>query len=143
MIVAVVDRYDGDVLAGFSMRSQPTVLRVVPIDIGFVLEEPGSGFVGAVIRVFSGLIELEDRRGAVRSFPLTSRFLIDGEPVRVQVAPKAATAPARTASGSLAPVSARARVAQPSRIFVEGRHDAELIERFWGEDLRVGGGVVE
>ena len=143
LIVAMTDRYDGDVLAGFSMRSQPTVLRVVPIDIGFVVEEPGSGFVGAVIRMSGGLIELEDRHGAVRSFPLTSQFLIDGEPVRVRVAPTAATAPARTASGSLAPVSARARVAQPSRIFVEGKHDAELIERVWGDDLRVEGVVVE
>jgi len=139
----MTDRYDGDVLAGFSMRSQPTVLRVVPIDIGFVVEEPGSGFVGAVIRMSGGLIELEDRRGVVRSFPLSSRFLIDGEPVRVRVAPPATTGPARTASGSLAPISSRARVAQPSRIFVEGKHDAELIERVWGDDLRVEGVVVE
>jgi hypothetical protein len=38
---------------------------------------------------------------------------------------------------------ARARVAAGSRIFVEGRHDAELVEKVWGDDLRVEGVVVE
>jgi hypothetical protein len=37
----------------------------------------------------------------------------------------------------------RARVAQGSRIWVEGLHDAELVERVWGHDLRVDGVVVE
>jgi hypothetical protein len=37
----------------------------------------------------------------------------------------------------------RARVALESRIYVEGRHDAELVERVWGDDLRVEGVVVE
>jgi len=34
-------------------------------------------------------------------------------------------------------------VARESRILVEGRHDAELVERVWGDDLRVEGVVVE
>jgi len=34
-------------------------------------------------------------------------------------------------------------VASASRIFVEGRHDAELVERVWGDDLRIEGVVVE
>jgi hypothetical protein len=34
-------------------------------------------------------------------------------------------------------------VARDSRIFVEGRHDAELVEKVWGDDLRVEGVVVE
>ena len=38
---------------------------------------------------------------------------------------------------------ARARVARASRIFVEGRHDAELVEKVWGDDLRLEGVVVE
>jgi hypothetical protein len=49
----------------------------------------------------------------------------------------------RTASGSRAVVGARARVARASRILVEGVHDAELVERVWGDDLRVEGVVVE
>jgi hypothetical protein len=38
---------------------------------------------------------------------------------------------------------ARAKVARASRIYVEGRHDAELVERIWGDDLRDVGVVVE
>jgi hypothetical protein len=34
-------------------------------------------------------------------------------------------------------------VAKASRILVEGRHDAELVEKVWGDDLRVEGVVVE
>jgi hypothetical protein len=52
-------------------------------------------------------------------------------------------APTRTASGSVAVRGARARVARASRIFVEGRHDAELVEKVWGDDLRLEGVVVE
>ena len=57
--------------------------------------------------------------------------------------PKAPAGRLRTASGSFAVASAPARVALPSRIFVEGRHDAELVEKVWGADLRVEGVVVE
>jgi hypothetical protein len=38
---------------------------------------------------------------------------------------------------------AAARVARASRIWVEGVHDAALLERIWGDDLRVEGVVVE
>lgn len=38
---------------------------------------------------------------------------------------------------------AKARVARASRIYVEGRHDAELVEQVWGADLRIEGVVVE
>jgi len=37
----------------------------------------------------------------------------------------------------------RARTARAARIWVEGIHDAALIERVWGHDLRVEGIVVE
>ena len=40
-------------------------------------------------------------------------------------------------------MQARARVAAGRRIFVEGRHDAELVEKVWGDDLRIEGVVVE
>src|SRR6476646_10376696 len=55
----------------------------------------------------------------------------------------ARAAASRTASGSRAVAGARARVASGSRIFVEGRHDAELVEKVWGDDLRIEGVVVE
>ena len=109
-----------------------------------VLEDPTSGFVGAVVRTEHGSVELEDRFGKRRSFSLDDTFLVDGERVRLQLPHKAApSVRARTASGSLAVADAKARVAQASRIYVEGRHDAELVERVWGDDLRVEGVVVE
>jgi hypothetical protein len=40
-------------------------------------------------------------------------------------------------------VQTKAKVALASRIYVEGRHDAELVEQVWGDDLRVEGVVVE
>lgn len=114
----------------------------VPADRDLVVER-ADGFVGAVVGVAKQTVELEDRNGRVRAFPLGAGFLIDGEPV-ILVAPRTAPTPvARTASGSRAVPQQRARVARASRIYVEGRHDAELIEKVWGADLRVEGVVVE
>jgi hypothetical protein len=138
------DRYGTDVLAaGWRERGRKAVPQV-PADRDIVVEVVGDGFVGAVTKVASGTVELEDRRGGRRLFPLGGGFLIDGEPVRL-VPPAAAPAagPRRTASGSFAVEDARARVARPSRILVEGKHDAELVEKVWGDDLRVEGVVVE
>ena len=138
------DRYGSDVLSGFTRRPAPVALPDVPAARGLVVELIDSGFVGAVVRVEGGLVELEDRRGLVRAFPLGRGFLVDGAPVNLVVARASAPkGPARTASGSLAVDNAPARVALPSRIFVEGRHDAELVERVWGDDLRIEGVVVE
>jgi hypothetical protein len=70
--------------------------------------------------------------------------LLDGRPVILTVPRRPApTAAARTASGSVAVSGVRARVARASRIYVEGRHDAELVAQVWGEDLRIEGVVVE
>lgn len=137
------DRYGPDVLAGFSRRRTAAAPRAVEIEPDLVVEDPASGFTGAVVGVSDGVVRLEDRFGAVRSFPVTAEFLLDGERVRLIRSSATSTAPRRTASGSLAVVEVRARVALPSRIYVEGRHDAELVERVWGDDLRVEGVVVE
>ena len=120
----------------------------VAADVGLVVEDVETGWCGAVVRTEKSggmhLVVLEDRRGRTRSFPLGPGFWIDGEPVRL-IVPKAAgpTRPTRTASGSVAVAGVRARVARASRILVEGRHDAELVERVWGDDLRIEGVVVE
>lgn len=137
------DRYGGDVLAGEWRR--PRKVRSIEVDLSgdLVLEDPTSGFVGAVVRYEHGTVELEDRFGKRRSFGVGDTFLVDGEPVRLQPARKAPAGPARTASGSLAVTGAKARVAKAGRIYVEGRHDAELVERVWGHDLRIEGVVVE
>lgn len=140
------DRYGADVLApGWKQRGRRELARV-PAERGTVLEVAADGFCGAVTSVSGGLVELEDRHGRRRSFPLGPGFLVDGaDVVIVPPAPRAAAAagPRRTASGSFAVDDARARVARPSRILVEGRHDAELVEKVWGDDLRAEGVVVE
>ncbi len=114
-----------------------------PVEIGMVVEDPQSGYVGAVLRVEGGNVELQDRRGRTRVFPLGPGFWVDGKPVILTAPRRAPSAPGRTASGSVKVDGARARVALAGRIYVEGRHDAELVEQVWGEDLRVEGVVVE
>ena len=139
------DRYGSDVLADPARRRE---LPEVAAETGLVVEEVETGWVGAVLRTEKSggmhVVVLEDRRGRTRTFPLGPGFWIDGRPVRL-VAPRArpASGPLRTASGSIAVTGHRARVARASRILVEGRHDAELVERVWGHDLRVEGVVVE
>ncbi len=138
------DRYGSDVLAAGWRDAGRRKVREVAAKPGLVVEV-ADGFVGAVVAVRSGTVELEDRFAKVRVFPLGGGFLIDGEAVRL-VQPAAAPAPAghlRTASGSFVAPQQRARVARASRILVEGRHDAELVEKVWGADLRVEGVVVE
>jgi hypothetical protein len=137
------DRYGADVLAGFTRKAPVVPPTIVEAERDLVVEEVATGFVGAVVGIEHRFVQLEDRHGKVRLFPLGAGFLIDGKPVALRV-PRPKTGPAaRTASGSFAVADARARVALPSRIFVEGRHDAELVERVWGDDLRVEGVVVE
>lgn len=118
---------------------------VVEVTVGDVVEERDSGFCGAVVGFASGAVELEDRHGARRLFPLRpDAFLVDGKPVTLRRArPSSVAPPARTASGSVAVGPRRAQVAKASRIWVEGVHDAALVERIWGDDLRVEGVVVE
>ncbi|RAZ31561.1 DUF3097 domain-containing protein [Microbacterium sp. SMR1] len=138
------DRYGTDVLAAGWRDAGRKVVPEVPADPDLVVEVAADGYCGAVVAVRGGNVELEDRLGKVRLFPLGGGFLVDGEPVKL-VAPKAAQ-PAgrlRTASGSFVAPQQRARVARASRILVEGRHDAELVEKVWGADLRVEGVVVE
>ncbi|MCT9002877.1 DUF3097 domain-containing protein [Microbacterium memoriense] len=138
------DRYGGDVLARGWRDAGRRVVPEVQAERDLVVEVASDGFCGAVTRVQSGTVELEDRLGRRRLFPLGGGFLVDGDPV-VLIVPKPATpaGPTRTASGSFAAPQERARVARGSRILVEGRHDAELVEKVWGDDLRVEGVVVE
>src|SRR5690242_11912119 len=139
--------YDGDLTPPWK-KSAPA--PEVPAEPGLVVEEAVTGFCGAVVRcekTAQGLtVTLEDRFGKHRVFPMDPRgFLLEGRPVTL-VRPPAAPAqrgPRRTASGSVAVEGARARVARAGRIYVEGRHDAELVERVWGDDLRIEGVVVE
>ncbi len=134
-------RYGTDVLAANRRKPRSTEH---PAELGMVVEDAESGYVGAVVRVEYGRVDLEDRHGRIRGFPLGPGYLLDGRPV-ILTAPRRPAPPAanRTASGSVAVPGARARTARASRIYVEGRHDAELIAQVWGEDLRIEGVIVE
>lgn len=139
--------YGDDVLAGgwSDRRRPPRAVPQVPVVADLVVEDVESGFCGAVVGVAKDAVTLEDRHGVRRVFPLeVAAFRLDGQVVTLVRPPRAApVAPARTASGSVAVADHRARVARASRIYVEGRHDAELVSKVWGADLAVEGVVVE
>ncbi|MDR3106805.1 MAG: DUF3097 domain-containing protein [Bifidobacteriaceae bacterium] len=145
----MADRYGRDVLADNPHRPRLTASAKAPAEIGLVVEDAETGWVGAILRVEKSggmlTVALEDRRGQVRSFRMGPGFLIDGQPVALIPAagPKPSRIKRRTASGSVAVDGVRARVARESRIWVEGRHDAELVTKVWGEDLALEGVVVE
>jgi hypothetical protein len=144
--VAPPDRYGNDVL-GTDWR-KPARGRSIeqPAEPGLVIEDASTGWCGEIMRLHrnEGTVELENRHGKRKIFRLGPGFLLDGVPVTLVPPPSSGpSAPQRTASGSRAVSGARAKVALPSRIWVEGRHDAELVEKVWGDDLRVEGVAVE
>ena len=151
-------QYGPDVLAAGPRRPGQRQIPQVEAERGLVVEDCAAEFCGAVVLCEKDAVTLEDRRGRRRVFPLRpAPFLLDGKPVMlVRPSPsagadarsqdargRAVRPPARTASGSIAAPPSRAKVARASRIYVEGRHDAELVEKIWGDDLRDVGVVVE
>lgn len=141
------DRYGSDVLATDWRKPKNGRAVEIAADPGLVVEEVQTDFVGEIVRVERDLdtVTLEDRHRKQRTFPLGPGFLLEGRPV-ILMAPITRKGPekvTRTASGSVAVHGVQARVARASRIFVEGRHDAELVEKVWGDDLRIEGVVVE
>lgn len=114
---------------------------------GLRVTHRASGFTGGLLRLEPDGVVVRGLSGSERVFPLApGAFDIEGRATTV-VRPRGGEAAARahavTASGSRAVAGQRARVARASRILVEGVHDAELVERVWGDDLRVEGVVVE
>ncbi len=144
----MTDRYGSDVLSTDWRVPKRGRATEAPAELGTVVEEVTTDWCGEIVAVDRdlGTLTLEDRRGKRRTFPLGPGFLLEGRPVILVPPvrkPAAPSGPKRTASGSIAVANAPARVARASRIFVEGRHDAELVERVWGDDLRIEGVVVE
>lgn len=140
----VLDMYGEDVMAGDWRRRK--VIPEVDAEPDLVVEDAGSGFCGAVVGFELGAVVLEDRFGKRRNFPLVpAAFLLDGQTVTLRrpVRQQPAAQRRMTASGSIAVAGVKARVAKASRIWVEGVHDAALVERIWGDDLRIEGIVVE
>ena len=128
-------------LSRASINNRPAPPRQVELKRGMVLEDL-NGWVGEVVRaeriggeIFFGL---EDAHRRVKNFPLGIGYFLEGEPVEI-----VASGRKISRSGAVAVENAPARVARASRIWVEGLHDAELVEKVWGHDLRVEGIVVE
>ena len=141
-------RYSGDIFSGHARTRRPTYPSV-PAEPGIIVEIVGNDFVGAVVgfeRTYDGdFVRLEDRYGAQRLFKmLPGAFMVEGQRVTLtRYVPKRDNGPARSNSGSRKVANVQAKVAQPSRIWVEGIHDAAIVEKVWGHDLRVEGVVVE
>jgi hypothetical protein len=127
-------------------RRRPTY-PTVEGKAGLEVLHRATGVEGTIIGFEHGGVAIQDRntgnRRLVRLDP--GGFQVAGRAVTLVPPRPARTAqPAsRTASGSTAVRDRRARVARASRILVEGIHDAELVEKVWGDDLRVEGVVVE
>lgn len=140
------DPYAGNIFGGHSRNKQPEYPDV-PAKPGLVVEVRGDGFVGAVTgfeRTYDGdFVRLEDRRGRDALYKLRKgAFMIDGQIVNLTRFVEK-QAPRKSNSGSRRVENAQAKVAAPSRIWVEGIHDAAIVEKVWGHDLRVEGVVVE
>jgi hypothetical protein len=122
---------------------------------GMPIAHRSSGFAGRLVGLDGDDVVIAGQTGLEKRFRnAPGSFAVGGQ--AVHLVPPAAppegsghlnggrvSANGRTASGSRAVIGAKARVAQPSRILVEGIHDAELVEKVWGDDLRVEGVVVE
>jgi hypothetical protein len=116
-------------------RGQPTY-PIVAARVGEVVEDRASGFCGDIVAITAEALTLRDRRGRERQFRYKAGgFLLDGRPVTI--AREQIRTPERrvTNSGALAGPAQRAQVAKASRIWVEGRHDAELLQHVWGDEL--------
>jgi len=139
--------YERDILDELEQQRRRPRFPSVVATIGLVVEDRASGFCGDVVEITSAAVTLRDRRGAHRHFRYREGgFLLDGSPVTLVRAVDAPARPGTRTSASGSVVAARpapAQVARASRIWVEGRHDAELVEHVWGDDLRELGIVVE
>ena len=139
------DRWDLDdvIAADHEARSYPKI----DVSFGLALMHRASGTQGTVVAFAQGQrVVLEDPAGGTHEFkPFDGAFAHNGRAVSLRGTVVAPASQERrfTASGSIDVGDAPARVAAGSRIWVEGVHDAELIERIWGDDLRVEGVVVE
>jgi hypothetical protein len=136
---------DRDILEELADARRSPTYPMVDVVVGMVVEDRSSGFCGDVVRWSTEAVTLRDRHQHQRHFAWKpGGFLLAGRPVTLRrPAVARAGGPVLTASGSFAAASSGAKVAAASRIWVEGRHDAELVEHVWGDDLRDVGVVVE
>lgn len=120
--------------------------RAVAIEAGVHLTHRPSRVSGEVVAFSEGRqIVLRDEGGKLHRFrPHPGVLLLDGQPVELVAGNDRPQRKVKyTASGSVDNAPVRAKTARESRIWVEGIHDAELVEKIWGDDLRHDGIVVE
>ncbi|CAN5547893.1 DUF3097 domain-containing protein [soil metagenome] len=139
--------YERDILDDFAAAKRSPAYAVHDVDLGLVVEDRSSGFCGDVVKWTAEAVTLRDRKGQHRHFGWKEGgFRLEGRPVTLRrpvVRHEASLTDRTTASGSVAGPPAPAQVASGSRIWVEGKHDAELLELVWGDDLRDAAVVVE
>jgi len=142
-------RHDAGILSGpLDINGPPKRgprYPLIPARLGTEVTHQGTSIMGTVMECTPAIVVLRDDSGRDRTFRNDpGSFLIDRKPITLVPAKTVTAQPARmTASGSIAVDNAPARVARASRILVEGLHDAELVEKVWGDDLRAEGIVVE
>jgi hypothetical protein len=139
-------RMPPDILDDFEQQKTRPRYRELAPAMGMVVEDRASGFCGDVVKISIEAVTLRDRNGNHRHFLYKAGgFLLEGKPVTlVRPVSEVAAVPRMTNSGSVAAAGPLpARTARASRIWVEGKHDAELLEHVWGDDLRELGIVVE
>ena len=124
-----------------------TLYPKVAVTIGMQVTHRATRFSGSVVDLEADAVVVQSVSGDRRLMRLlVGAFSVAGRSVTlVRPPPVASDVLTRTASGSMAvgDQQRRAKVAQASRIWVEGIHDAQLVERVWGDDLRAEGIVVE
>lgn len=143
-----VDRY-----AGTSITSKKLPKHNFPRvegKYGLVVEDGVSEFCGAIVgyeKSTSGLlVRLEDRHGNTRVFgTYPGALLLEGKPIALQppISQKSSNKKHSNSGSRIDTSHTRARTAKESRIWVEGKHDALIVQQVWGHDLAVEGIVVE
>jgi len=154
-------RHEGGILGGPVDGPERLAARfpACQAEPGLPVAHRSSGFAGRLVRLEGDDVVVVGQTGLEKRFRnAPGSFAVGGQAVHLVARAPAAADPdpdgpslaggrvsqsTRTASGSRAVIGAQARVAQPSRILVEGIHDAELVEQVWGDDLRIEGVVVE
>jgi len=125
-----------DILDEFEDQRRAPQYPSAPARLGDVVEDRASGFCGSIIRITAEAVTLRDRWNATREFRYKQGgFSIDGRPVTLVRESPAAPKQRLTNSGAVAGPRQRAQVAKAGRIWVEGRHDAELLQHVWGDEL--------
>lgn len=139
------DRSVGGIRGAKRLSESYRQLRVEP---GLMLVHRPTGRRGRVLKFTGELVVLTDQRG--REFRFENHpgaFAHEGETVHLVRKPRPVESGEpvleRSAGGALVDRDAAARTARASRIWVEGDHDARLVERIWGDELRELGIVVE